>query len=196
MVGTTLIAKAVKREIFRNAFRWESRAICLSKSCGRFFAVDHYNRNSTRGYYDFLAGALLVSGSIFSSHDRKSECSTHHEISKNNIAPIHAQFIEDINSVYKIEEVIGEGGFGKDYRHRRIKDGKKMALKFISKAYSLRDDFQREIEALRKLNFDDGGHPHICKMYDIFEGENVRLLSFVRVYDSVRVAESVLDVTY
>mmetsp|Transcript_17372 Transcript_17372/g.36232 ORF Transcript_17372/g.36232 Transcript_17372/m.36232 type:complete len:121 (+) Transcript_17372:386-748(+) len=52
-----------------------------------------------------------------------------------------------------------------------------MALKCISKVYSLRDDFQREIEALRKLNFDDGGHPHICKMYDIFEGENEYWLS-------------------
>jgi len=150
---------------------------CSKRRALGFLLADHCESTSCRGYYGFAAGALLVSGSIASSHEHKSECSSHHIRLNEKNTPIRAAFIDDINSIYKIEEVIGEGGFGKVYRVRRIQDGKKMALKCISKVYSLRDDFQREIEALRKLNFDDGGHPHICKMYDIFEGENEYWLS-------------------
>ena len=37
---------------------------------------------------------------------------------------------------------------------------------------TLHDEFQREIDVLHKLNNVDGGHPHCCRMYSIYEGDD------------------------
>ena len=64
------------------------------------------------------------------------------------------------------------GGFAQVYHAKRIEDDKNIALKWIPKEWTLREEFQREIDVLQKLNNEDGGHPHICGMYDIYEGED------------------------
>ncbi|KAL3803823.1 hypothetical protein HJC23_003985 [Cyclotella cryptica] len=80
--------------------------------------------------------------------------------------------VRDINSVYRIGEVLGEGGFGKVYRAIRLSDNQPLALKCISKQYTDSTDFHREIDALYKLNFVHGGHPHCCKLYEVLESEH------------------------
>eukprot|EP00581_Thalassiosira_minuscula_P017283 CAMPEP_0183727440 /NCGR_PEP_ID=MMETSP0737-20130205/25705_1 /TAXON_ID=385413 /ORGANISM="Thalassiosira miniscula, Strain CCMP1093" /LENGTH=585 /DNA_ID=CAMNT_0025959089 /DNA_START=93 /DNA_END=1850 /DNA_ORIENTATION=- len=86
-----------------------------------------------------------------------------------NIA--YAKPIKDINTIYKLGAILGEGGYGQVYYATRIKDGKGVALKCIPKEWTLRDEFQREVDVLQKLNNEEGGHPHICRMYEIYEGE-------------------------
>jgi len=59
------------------------------------------------------------------------------------------------------------------YHATRLSDKTNVALKCIPKAWTLRDEFQREVDVLQKLSSTIGGpHPHICRMYDIYEGED------------------------
>ena len=72
-----------------------------------------------------------------------------------------------MNGLYNINELIGEGSFGKVYKGRRKGTGQVVALKFISKhGKSERDllNLRREIEILRALN-----HENIILMLDAFE---------------------------
>ena len=43
--------------------------------------------------------------------------------------------------------------------------------------WTLQDEFQREVKVLQKLNNEEGGHPHICAMYDIYEGDDTYWMS-------------------
>ena len=58
------------------------------------------------------------------------------------------------------------------YYATRIEDGKPVALKCIPKEWTLDEEFQREVGVLQKLNIENGGHPHICKMFSIHEGKD------------------------
>jgi serine/threonine protein kinase len=57
------------------------------------------------------------------------------------------------------------------YRAVRLSNNQHLALKRIPKQYTNSIDFHREIDALYKLNFVDGGHPHCCKLFDVLESE-------------------------
>ncbi|KAL9182810.1 hypothetical protein ACHAXT_004089 [Thalassiosira profunda] len=85
--------------------------------------------------------------------------------------------IQDIRAIYDIGDVIGEGAFGQVFYATRVKDGKAVALKCIPKEWTLHDEFQREIDVLHKLNNEDGGHPHCCRMYSIYEGDDTYWMS-------------------
>lgn len=78
----------------------------------------------------------------------------------------------DINTIYKIVEVIGEGGYGQVFHAICLESGKPVALKCIPKEWTEGHEFQREIDVLQKLNSEYGGNPHICKMYSIYEAKD------------------------
>lgn len=84
--------------------------------------------------------------------------------------------IEDITKMYTNFEIIGEGGFGKVYRATQRSNGREVALKRIPKEWTENDEFQREVNVLCRLN-DGGGHPNICKLYDVFENDDEYWLS-------------------
>ena len=80
-----------------------------------------------------------------------------------------------INQVYTISKVLGEGAYGKVYKAKRKCDGQIVALKTIHQAGTKNDDFEREINALSILSA-NGGHPHVCRMYDMHkDGRNYYL---------------------
>jgi len=94
-----------------------------------------------------------------------------HAPHRNNKLSKIATPIKDITKVYDIGEVLGEGGFGKVYRATRRSDGMAVALKRIPKEWTKSDEFQREVNALCRLNDVAGGHTHICQVYDVFEDD-------------------------
>ena len=69
----------------------------------------------------------------------------------------------NVRDIYEIQDVLGEGAFGKVFKARRKSDGKPIALKAMPTEYSSSDDFQREIVALEELS--QPGHDHVCKLY-------------------------------
>lgn len=80
--------------------------------------------------------------------------------------------IKDINKIYDIGRILGEGGYGQVVFATRRADSKTVALKCIPKEWTDSDGFKCEIEVLQKLNTHAGGHPHVCCMYDFLEDED------------------------
>ena len=105
------------------------------------------------------------------------KCSASTDDRTNNELARIASRVKDITKVYEIGDVIGEGGFGQVYRGKRRSNGKQVALKRIPKEWTESDEFQREVNALCRLNDVAGGHPHICQMYDVFEDDDEYWLS-------------------
>lgn len=66
---------------------------------------------------------------------------------------------------FEVLEPIGEGGMGAVYRARHVRDGTEAALKVLlserARQPTYRRDFQREVQALARLN-----HPGIATIYD------------------------------
>lgn len=119
------------------------------------------------------ATATLIASSNKNNETETASCSAMNPAHKNNEQLSRlATPIKDIKKVYDIGAVLGEGGFGKVYRATRRSDGMAVALKRIPKEWTDSDEFQREVNALCKLNDVAGGHPHICQMYDVFEDNN------------------------
>ena len=72
-----------------------------------------------------------------------------------------------IKQVYEINELLGEGAFGRVFCATRRKDGLVVALKALPIKLTDKADLDREIKALRHLK-----HPHICKFYDQHSNED------------------------
>src|SRR5512134_1651854 len=76
---------------------------------------------------------------------------------------------------YEILSAIGAGGMGEVYKARDTRLNRDVAIKVLPEHLSLnaelRDRFQREAEAIAKLQ-----HPHICVLYDIGEQDGVQYL--------------------
>jgi len=125
--------------------------------------------------------AVLASSILFheSKQSQSAQCSAlpTPPTSSTTEHVVSAKPIKDINTIFKIGEVIGEGGFGQVFYATRIEDGKEVALKCIPKEWTNNSEFQREVDALRKLNNEAGGHPHICEMYALYEGEDAYWMS-------------------
>jgi calcium-dependent protein kinase len=76
-------------------------------------------------------------------------------------------FPEDVKTKYDIKETLGQGTFGV-VRRCEGKDGKSYALKTILKSKVPDTEvLKREIEIMRTVN-----HPHIIRLYDVFENEH------------------------
>jgi hypothetical protein len=67
---------------------------------------------------------------------------------------------------------MGEGAFGHVFLATSRKTGERVALKRIPKKLASREDFQREMEALLRIQ-KWGGHPHICALREHFEDDDV-----------------------
>ena len=71
---------------------------------------------------------------------------------------------------YEIQEIIGEGSFGRVFKGRRRRDDEIVALKLIPKVGKSEKDIQAlrlEFKIQRELN-----HPNVVKMLDCFETAN------------------------
>jgi hypothetical protein len=63
---------------------------------------------------------------------------------------------------------MGEGTFGHVFLATSRRSGERVAFKRIPKSLASREDFQREMEALLRIQ-KWGGHPHICALREHFE---------------------------
>lgn len=158
--------------------------VAPSSSTFRNFGLQRYHTAQQSSNTALPAGALVASVIITSSilsqessnQSQSAQCSTlptpSTSQSTESTASALAEPVKDINTIYKLGEVIGEGGYGQVFYATRIGGDMPVALKCIPKEWTNSDDFKREVDVLRKLNFEDGGHPHICRMYDIYETED------------------------
>jgi len=76
-----------------------------------------------------------------------------------------------LGSLYTIDwnaTPIGEGAFGHVLVAKSKQTGERYALKRIPKKLASREDFQREMEALLRIQ-KWGGHPHICALHEHFD---------------------------
>lgn len=76
-----------------------------------------------------------------------------------------------LSSLYSIDwdqVPMGEGAFGHVLMARSHQTGERVALKRIPKKLASREDFQREMEALLRIQ-KWGGHPHICALREHFD---------------------------
>lgn len=78
-----------------------------------------------------------------------------------------------LNDKYKVEwkTVLGEGAYGSVHPARLATTGEKVALKKISRHYTTSSAFKTETDALLRI-FDNGGHPNISGLRDMYEDHN------------------------
>ncbi|KAL7449477.1 hypothetical protein ACHAWC_001535, partial [Mediolabrus comicus] len=138
-----------------------------------------YKHQSTTTQVSSVAafGVVVVALAQDTEKIESVKCSASTDDRTNNELARIASRVKDITKVYEIGDVIGEGGFGQVYRAKRRSNGKQVALKRIPKEWTESDEFQREVNALCRLNDVAGGHPHICQMYDVFEDDDEYWLS-------------------
>lgn len=92
----------------------------------------------------------------------------------------------DMIDKYEIlwDRVLGEGAYGSVHPAYDINTGEKVALKKISKRYTNNKNFKTETDALLRI-FDNGGHPNISGLRDMYEDFN----SFFLIMDLVKGGE-------
>ena len=76
-----------------------------------------------------------------------------------------------LSSLYDVDwkqEPIGEGAFGHVLLATHKSSGERVAIKRIPKKLASHEDFQREMEALLRIQ-KWGGHPHICALREHFD---------------------------
>ncbi len=87
----------------------------------------------------------------------------------------HVQLGQVIASRYRVEEKLGEGGFGSVFRGTRLNDGAAIAMKCLDSELQRNAvasaRFDREIEILRELT-----HPGVPRVLDVVESDAARLL--------------------
>jgi len=78
-----------------------------------------------------------------------------------------------LNDKYNLdwEQVLGEGAYGSVHPARLAATGEKVALKKISKRYTDSSSFKTETDALLRI-YDNGGHPNISGLRDMYEDYN------------------------
>ena len=78
--------------------------------------------------------------------------------------------IQSMHSKYRTNwtNPIGEGAFGAVYKATDRKTGDRVAMKKIPKKLTSDTSFQNEVNALVQVR-NNGGHPHICSLKEIYE---------------------------
>ncbi len=99
------------------------------------------------------------------------------------MAELH-QIGETIQSRYRIEEVLGQGGIGITYAAMDLQTGDRVALKTLSfrriNDWKILDLFEREAKVLAQLN-----HPAIARYIDYFQVDSAQDLHFYIVQQLV-----------
>jgi Serine/threonine protein kinase len=80
--------------------------------------------------------------------------------------------IQNMRALYKIywKKPLGEGAFGTVYLATNRKNADQVAVKKIPKRLTDDASFQNEVNALVRVR-ENGGHPYICGLREIFEDE-------------------------
>ncbi|MEO8026301.1 MAG: protein kinase [Bryobacteraceae bacterium] len=77
---------------------------------------------------------------------------------------------------YRIVALLGKGGMGEVYRAEDMTLGQEVALKFLPGAFAgdpnFLERFHNEVRIARQVS-----HPHVCRVYDIFQGDGQLFLS-------------------
>ena len=75
-----------------------------------------------------------------------------------------------LNAKYRVDwsTVLGEGAYGTVHPGRLRATGEKVAIKKISRHFTTSNTFQAETDALQRI-FDNGGHPNISGLRDMYE---------------------------
>lgn len=78
-----------------------------------------------------------------------------------------------LNAKYIVDwdTVLGEGAYGSVHPGRLRATGEKVAIKKISRHYTDSSSFKAETDALQRI-FDNGGHPNISGLRDMYEDQN------------------------
>lgn len=78
-----------------------------------------------------------------------------------------------MNAKYLVDwsTVLGEGAYGSVHPARLRATGEKVALKKISRHYTNASGFKTETDALLRI-YDNGGHPNISGLRDMYEDHN------------------------
>lgn len=90
---------------------------------------------------------------------------------------------QDIETLYTIGELLGEGGFGIVFRCTQKHTGEERAVKRMEKQrqQDINDEIIHEFNVLRELD-----HPNLLKTYDLYEGKPVEFvvlaLSFLGIF--------------
>lgn len=82
---------------------------------------------------------------------------------------VRARHLDDKYNV-NWTNVIGEGAYGTVHPARLKLTGEKVALKKIGKKYTSSNSFRNETDALLRI-YDNGGHPNISGLRDMYEDE-------------------------
>ena len=103
------------------------------------------NQSNNKALVATLAASTILLSSIISQKSNNkvqyTECSALEEGPADNIQ--FAKSIKDVNTIYKLGHVLGEGGYGQVMFATRYKDGKAVALKCIPKELVIYHPFQK-----------------------------------------------------
>eukprot|EP00550_Attheya_septentrionalis_P011265 CAMPEP_0198299590 /NCGR_PEP_ID=MMETSP1449-20131203/45341_1 /TAXON_ID=420275 /ORGANISM="Attheya septentrionalis, Strain CCMP2084" /LENGTH=912 /DNA_ID=CAMNT_0044001201 /DNA_START=1 /DNA_END=2739 /DNA_ORIENTATION=- len=83
---------------------------------------------------------------------------------------LRARHMDDKYNV-EWDNVLGEGAYGSVHPARVAATGEKVALKKISKRFTDTSSFKTETDALLRI-YDNGGHPNISGLRDMYEDSN------------------------
>ena len=134
-------------QVYRRCYRIRSPS-SRSYECRSFsiqtFHGQQSNQNSHNTLVATLAASTILLSSIISQKSNNkvqyTECSALEGGPADNIQ--FAKPIKDINTIYKLGHVLGEGGYGQVMFATRYKDGKAVALKCIPKELVIYQPFQ------------------------------------------------------
>ncbi len=73
---------------------------------------------------------------------------------------------------YKLEELIGEGGYGRVYRGRHETLGYPVAVKILDRVRE--EDFWQEVRALARLE-----HPYIVRVWDVYPEDRAIVMEYI-----------------
>ena len=133
------ITLAAATQLFRRCSPRISAASPRFYACKNFSLQTVHGQQSNQNNHNTLvatlaASTILLSSIISQKSNNKvqyTECSALEGGPNDNIQ--FAKPINDINTIYKLGHVLGEGGYGQVVFARRRKDGKAVALKCIPK---------------------------------------------------------------
>lgn len=125
---------------------------------------------SLSGPYEFFLLGAAAAGSLLAllSDEKKVTSAERAETSsviegdtRNETKPFR------VKNVYEINQILGEGAFGRVFQAIRKTDGKPVALKTMPRTFTDTREWNREVAALRRLSgASSGGHENICQLYD------------------------------
>ena len=115
--------------------------------------------------------AALASRSASATHSVMSPDATHGPLDDARFAP--GQIFA---SRYRVVNLLGRGAMGEVYRAEDLKLGQSVALKLMSP--SIRGQARRLERFVAEVRLARGiAHPHVCRVYDIGEGDGWHYLS-------------------